>query len=254
MKDLFEQVLHHLEGEESHIQEWHTAEGIKALEVKTFGPERWIERVHDRGVMSALDCISMISFVLDDIGAGYSIEQRRELVEAWAEELVKAARDGEIKARNATTLLALPELPDGLDWLLSMADADAFLTARGMEWKCREIAAHLYNQSIDGINKLCFPPELFFTGGDTQKSPQAAPIELSNQTGMDWVTQARAIAIEYIARHKAQDLFPNQKDVSDEVEEKLRVRKIYGTHGKPVSANYIVRNAIGGEWWNKNKP
>lgn len=70
----------------------------------------------------------------------------------------------------------------------------------------------------------------------------------------DWIESARTEALKYIARHQAQNLFPSQRDVCEHVEEKLREAKTFGPQGKPLSAKYIQRNAIQGDWWKANKP
>ena len=69
-----------------------------------------------------------------------------------------------------------------------------------------------------------------------------------------WIENVRAIALEYIAKHKAKDLFPSQSDVCGYIEKMAREKKIYGPQGKPVSQSYIQRNAIQGDWWKQNKP
>lgn len=70
----------------------------------------------------------------------------------------------------------------------------------------------------------------------------------------DWKDAARAIAMEYIERHRKRDLFPSQPDVCEHVAKILRGKKMYGPQGTPLSAAYIQRNAIQGEWWKTNKP
>lgn len=82
-------------------------------------------------------------------------------------------------------------------------------------------------------------------GLGNKATPQAEP---------DWIAKARELAKEYIDRHKKQNLFPSQADVCGHVETMMRDARIYGVHGKPVSAQYIGRNAIQGEWWRQNKP
>lgn len=159
MSELFERVLHHLEGSECRSQEWHTADGIRAVEASSTGPERWIERVTERGVMTALDCVSIIFFALDDWSDSPSSEQECGLAEGWAAELRNAAAAGEIQARDPFTLLALHNVPEGWDWGLSIVDADRFVAARGMAWKCSEIATHLYSECKAGIDRLRFPFE-----------------------------------------------------------------------------------------------
>jgi hypothetical protein len=69
-----------------------------------------------------------------------------------------------------------------------------------------------------------------------------------------WKMKAEEFAKDYIERHRKQNLFPSQLDVCQAVESKMRTEEIYGAHGKPVSATYIQRNAIQGDWWKKNKP
>lgn len=70
----------------------------------------------------------------------------------------------------------------------------------------------------------------------------------------DWIEKVREIGLEYIARHKPADLFPPQRDVCLYIEKIAREQKIYGPHGRPLSQNYIQRNAIQGDWWKQNKP
>lgn len=83
----------------------------------------------------------------------------------------------------------------------------------------------------------------------SEKSPSGLP-----DAGIGWVAQVREIALEYIARHKANDLFPSLSDVCAHVASVSRGKKIYGSQGKPLSQSYIQRNAIQGEWWKKNRP
>lgn len=78
---------------------------------------------------------------------------------------------------------------------------------------------------------------------------QAAPVEQSE----GWKIQAKFIALEYLARHIEKDLHPSQRDVCGHVEGELRKRQIFGSHHKPLSAAYILRNAISGAWWQANK-
>lgn len=148
MADLFEQVLHHLEGSETQIQNWQTLDGIKTVEVESFGPDRWIESVHENGRLMAIDCLALILFT---IAKSFDLEQERRIVEGWAKELRKALSAGEIEARDPVTLLALETPPDGWGWLVSMADADKFIAARGMEWRFDEIARHLFNECEQAI-------------------------------------------------------------------------------------------------------
>ncbi|MBT8604892.1 hypothetical protein G6677_00190 [Polynucleobacter paneuropaeus] len=64
-----------------------------------------------------------------------------------------------------------------------------------------------------------------------------------------WVTQARTIAKTYISRHTETDLHPNLDDTSNHVAEQMRTQMVYGPQGTPLSASYIKRHALQGEWW-----
>lgn len=69
-----------------------------------------------------------------------------------------------------------------------------------------------------------------------------------------WQEHAHSSALKYIARYEAQNLYPNQADVASAVEVELRTAGVVGDSGRPVSAEYIARNALRGEWWAQNKP
>ena len=73
-----------------------------------------------------------------------------------------------------------------------------------------------------------------------------------NGAANNWKEQARAIAIEYISRHKAHDLHPGLEDVAAHVTEIMRKEKIYGPHNKPQSVATVKREALQGDWWRRN--
>jgi hypothetical protein len=85
-------------------------------------------------------------------------------------------------------------------------------------------------------------------------TPQPAPASGPVTPAAVWLVEALEIAKLYIDRHREQDLFPSQSDVCGHVARKLRENRIFGSHSKPLSAAYIGRNAIQGEWWKQNKP
>lgn len=143
MKDLFERVLHHIEGNETEIQSWETKDGKESYAIKSFGPDRWIERAALGRVM-AIDLLAVILFSVRD---SFNLEGERRIVEGWAAELRKAAASGEIQARDPVTLLALETLPEGWEWLVSITDADKFIAVRGMGWSCSEQVEYLLEQS-----------------------------------------------------------------------------------------------------------
>lgn len=177
MSKLFELVRDHIEAFDEVTQEWETAEGNKTLTRSFARPVAWIERVHERGVLTALDCLSIIFFALNDWHA-LSTQQEIQLAEGWAAELRHAADTGEIQARDPFTLLPLNGIPEGWDWGLSISDADRFLAARGMSWRCGEIATHIYNEVSGDIDAKRFPVEFYQkpTTQVTQAGPQAAPV------------------------------------------------------------------------------
>lgn len=173
MSDLFQLVRDHIEATDQITQEWQTAEGPKTLTRSFSRPVAWIEKVHERGVLTALDCLSIIFFALDDWHALPTREQEIQLAEGWAAELRKAAHAGEIQARDPFTLLPLTNTPEGWDWGLSTSDADRFLAARGMSWRCGEIASHIYNEVASEIEAKRFPP---FLGKSAHSSATPAPV------------------------------------------------------------------------------
>ena len=255
--DLFEQVLHAIEGEETESHTAVTICGEKAVCIRTFGPDRWFEKA----ALGRLDAINFLAVILFAVRDTFNLDAERRIVEDWATAIRAAAEIGEIVPRDQITLLPLHTLPDGWEWLVSIGDADSFVKARGMGWSCSSIVEHLVTQSTSPqIALLEQNPHLFATKHANTKPPASsgAPVidehKADGETPAGWVEQVRAIAIEYIHRHKASDLFPSQADVCADAEKVTRERKIYGPQGKPLSQSYIQRNAIQGEWWKKNKP
>lgn len=176
MTKLFQQVVHHLEGEEVVVKNYQTKDGAKNLTLKTVGAERWIERVQTRGVLKAIDCITLIYFVLDDFDLMLNLEQRIHIVESWSLQLRESAVSGEVKARDGITLLPLKNVPDGWDWELSIIEAQNFLETRGMTWKLIEVSAHVLNEVREGINNFRFPPELF-SSDESSVIEKSKPVE-----------------------------------------------------------------------------
>ncbi|UEP35957.1 hypothetical protein LL998_06615 [Burkholderia ambifaria] len=141
---VFAQVRHALEGEEISLRKWYFADGTeRVVEDKTFGPQRWIRRVHERGILTPIQLLALILFALWDIKD--PSQNDRKIVADWNRALTDAMGRGEICARDRDSLLPLANA-DGADWVISLDDADAFVTARGTAWTCTEIAAHLFNE------------------------------------------------------------------------------------------------------------
>ncbi len=178
MNDLFEKVLHHIEGAETETQKWETLDGIKTVEFQSFGPDRWIESVHEQRRMTGIECLAIILFSI----RGFDPDHERRIVDEWAAELRKAVSDGEIQARDPVTLLPLKTPPDGWEWLLSMADADKFIAARGLEWRFCDVASHLYKEFEQAIQNRRFPPWMRTAPAtDTAPAQTPAPVMTKEQ-------------------------------------------------------------------------
>jgi hypothetical protein len=89
---------------------------------------------------------------------------------------------------------------------------------------------------------------------ETVKPSSTPSLEPSARAAPEWIASAREIAGQYLARHKQNDLYPSLKDVCAHVEEQLRAKRTFGAHHRPLSAAYIGRNALQGDWWSANKP
>lgn len=156
--DLFEQVLHAVEGEETEGRIAYSADGQKSIQVRTFGPDRWVERAK----MGRLDAINFLAVILFAVQDTFNLEQERRIVEEWAKIIRAAAMGGEMTPRDPVTLLPLKTLPDGWDWLVSLDDADTFVKAQGMGWSCTGIVEHLATQSTHpSIALMEQNPQLF---------------------------------------------------------------------------------------------
>ena len=153
MTDLFETVLHHIEGSETKIENWQWKDGPRSYAVTTFGPDRWIERA----ALGRLMAIDVLAVILLSVGDTFDLEHERRIVESWSAELRKAATDREIRARDPVTLLALESVPSEWEWLLLIDDADRFVASRGMPWSCSEQVAHLLEETRRGGKTYCDP-------------------------------------------------------------------------------------------------
>ena len=201
MSDLFQLVRDHIEATDQITQEWQTAEGPKTLTRSFSRPVAWIEKVHERGVLTALDCLSIIFFALDDWHALPTHEQEIQLAEGWAAELRHAADAGEIQARDPFTLLPFTNTPEGWDWGLSTSDADRFLAARGMSWRCGEIATHIYNEVASEIEAKRFPPFLGKSAHSTAAPVVADSASNAPGNGKVWTPEKLAEAGAYRKKH-----------------------------------------------------
>lgn len=178
--DLFEQVLHAINGEEVTPFRFSIALG-ETLEVpfRTIGPMRWIANAK-RGRLNATHLLAVILTAIDPaardkpgaiagflaaLSGGRQSEEprRRRIVEHWGDELRAAAESGEIKARDPVSWLPLRAVPDSWEWMVSTDDAEKFVQSRGMEWTVSSILDYLAG---DGYG---FQPD------ESPDRPDAAP-------------------------------------------------------------------------------
>ncbi|MDR5772476.1 MULTISPECIES: helix-turn-helix domain-containing protein [unclassified Caballeronia] len=140
--DLLDLVIDAIEGEEVDKQT-SMVDGVEqTVELRWFGPEKWIYRVHERGILSPLQFLAIVDFVLND---WYDPEQdERLLIDGWFRVLMEAAQQRIIVPRNRHSLLPLDSIDDWNGWLLSVTDANAFIASLGMKWTFTEAAAHLF--------------------------------------------------------------------------------------------------------------
>ena len=147
--DLFLQVLHTIEGVETHRRRVLTADGVQDVSFDSFGPDRWIERAK----LGRIDATHLLAIALHATRDEFNIAAERRIVEGWAARLRQAVEAGELTARDPVTLLPLGTLPDGWGWCVSVGDADAFVQAVGMAWTCSGIVAAMAEECA-GLDTL----------------------------------------------------------------------------------------------------
>lgn len=147
--DLFLQVLHTIEGVETHRRRVLTADGVQGVSFESFGPDRWIERAK----LGRIDAIPLLAVSLHATRDEFNIAAERRIVEGWAARLRQAVEAGELTARDPVTLLPLDTLPDGWGWCVSVGDADAFVQGLGMAWTCSGIVAAMAEECA-GLDTL----------------------------------------------------------------------------------------------------
>jgi hypothetical protein len=74
----------------------------------------------------------------------------------------------------------------------------------------------------------------------------ASPSPTVKASGNDWVVKARVRAREIIASENAQDRYPNQESVSDQIAAEFREARMVGVDRKPLSGATIKRHALRG--------
>ena len=147
--DLYEKVMHLLEGRETHHYTWHEKDGsITKKQHVSFGPERWINRVKKCAVLSGDEFLAVILFVLEDFTD--LSRDGKKIVFEWSEAIKKALGDEVLIARSRDSYLPLSCEPDNWDFVIFLENADAFVGSLGMGWTCTNIVNHLYDETFPG--------------------------------------------------------------------------------------------------------
>lgn len=157
-------------------------------------------------------------------------------LQALLDVMQSAMDDGSLPTRcRKTAMVIAPNLLDSLP-IVTVDDVNVWLEKRDVRYRW-----HLAEPTWSSAEQV----------SETLAAPAAAA---EPPAAAEWISSAQSVASEYIQRHKELDLFPSQADVCRHVEGVMRKGAIFGSHGKPLSAAYISRNAIQGEWWQRNKP
>lgn len=83
-------------------------------------------------------------------------------------------------------------------------------------------------------------------GPSTPETPAARVVHEVAASGDEWKDKARARAREIIKQRKAQDLYPDQLAIADEIAKEFRTDGIVGADGKPLTGSTIKRHALKG--------
>lgn len=259
MDDLFELVLHAIEGNEKERLECHSTNGMRIAYRHSFGPDRWIEEA----ALGRLRAINALAVILFSVRNAFDLEDERRIVEKWATELRAAAEAREITPRDLVTLLPLQSVPDGWDWLISIADADSFVAARGMGWTCSERVDYLLEQSRrsgeswyaeDGTLTDRFwlkgyePESQKGCLGWTADGDQAQPDKPSTSPE-HWMMKIQAEATSRWKEQRAMGCNPTRRSMKDELAKWCREENILTASGINPSADYIYRHVIAKRVW-----
>lgn len=234
--DLFEQVLHAIEGSEVHSDLCYLANGQTETVVRTtMGPDRWIQRVKSRRFLSPIEFLALVHFVLLDFS--HPGQDEKSIVLQWGEALLGSVLCGEVTARDPHSLLPLANHPNGLDWVIFLPDAEKFVASRGMEWTCSEVIDHIFAESF-GM------PASTQSAAAKSDCPQADPTRSSAKT--EWTLKARALANEYISAWRAAGYAPTVGDAALYVEGVFSTEDVFNTRGEAIDQETIKREALVG--------
>jgi hypothetical protein len=159
---------------------------------------------------------------------------------------MKHAFKGVEAFRNDLTRAA--ELPDGEPGYLHVVEDSA--VKRPLEWRTGAVldAGLVHLDWLNEWGESRRPPLVFST--ESAPKPQGvtpAPVAAARAVdGEAWKVKARQRANEIIKRQKANDFYPSQEDIADEIAREFRADGVAGAGGKPLTGAYIKRHALKG--------
>lgn len=213
--DLLAQVLHAIEGDTVEKQVMSLPDGSKqTFEVHFFGPDKWVRRVHERGILTPLQFLAIVHFVLFDFHAAAQNEQR--IVDGWYRALLDAVETRVVVPRDRDSMLPLAAIDDWNNWVLSLADANALLASVGMEWTCTEVAAHLFNESsFDGRSTLRDAALASASGGpDVEPSAPVSTGGESKRSKNKLTSQQKEEIVRRVSGGETQTALANEYGIS----------------------------------------
>lgn len=235
--ELYKQVFDCIEGEEVSNSLAYLSDGTtKIIERRMPNLDRWVKRAKDRSILTPLQLLAIIHFVIFDFEMSELDEER--IVAQWCQVLLTAADSRDIVPRDSLSLLPLTVIPLNLDWILSLSDAEKFITAQGMEWTCAEIIQHLYSE-------VYLQPTV---EADQARQADMAPQKINNSLTkkLEWVRRAQELASEYLSQWRNAGYTGTGDDAALYVENVFCEKGIYNTRQEPIDRATIKREALSG--------
>lgn len=209
-----------------------TASLYEQVQHALFGARFWVSRAR---IKKAMHPIELMSTMLEHHHGGDS----ERAVSGWHQAIRAAASAGQIIPRDAVSLMPLPVLPVGDDWLLTLPDADKFLEPLG--WAVSDYLVHVFDD--------CFPtaaPEQTATPGPEVASEGTAPAV------PNWKMRVQTEATELFIRLLASGANPTQHSILDSMVTWCCNHEIK-TDGKNGGINpsrgYLRTHVLGGGHW-----
>ncbi|MCL4182848.1 MAG: hypothetical protein KJ011_05315 [Burkholderiaceae bacterium] len=81
---------------------------------------------------------------------------------------------------------------------------------------------------------------------EPERHDEQPPVSAAGRQGSDWKAAARTLASEICQRNRANNLFPSQELVAEEIARRFRADGIFGPTGLPLSPATIKRHALKG--------